>query len=73
MLSFWGTGCQLTEFALVAVVGATPAPGGAVGVGVRGVVALAMTIAFLFALWGAIVAVLALVVGLLLAWVELVA
>lgn len=71
VLSFWGTGCQLTEFALVAVVGAAPAPGGAVGVGV--VVALAVTIAFLLALRGAIVAVLALVVGLLLAWVGLVA
>lgn len=59
--SFWGTGRQLTEFALVAVVGATAAPGGAVGVGV-GVVALAMTIAFLLALRGAVVAVLALVV-----------
>lgn len=70
VLSFWGTGCQLTEFALVAVVGAAPAPGGAVGVVV---VALAVTIAFLLALRGAIVAVRALVVGWLLAWVGLVA
>ena len=62
-----------TEFALVAVVGSASSSRGAVGIGVRGVVALPVTVAFLLALWGPVVAVLALAVGLLLALVGLVA
>lgn len=64
---------NVVEFALVAIVGAATTSRGAVGIGVRGVVALALTIAFLLALQGALVAVLALVISLLLAWVGLVA
>lgn len=66
------TGRQLTEFAVVAVVGAPTTTRGVVGVGV-GVAALPMAIAFLLALRRAVAAVLALVVGLLLALVGLVA
>lgn len=67
------TGGQLTEFAVVAVVRAPTTTRGTVGVGVGGVAALPMAVAFLLALWRAVAAVLALVVGLLLALVGLVA
>lgn len=67
------TGGQLTEFAVVAVVRAPTTTRGVVRVGVGGVAALPMAIAFLLALWRAVAGVLALVVRLLLALVGLVA